>query len=204
VLEWLSYCDYNVKNGIYEADFNVRENVEFKLKVHLQKRFEKKIKKILSGSGLYEYELVDMDEIMKYGKKFFDVRFTGEAILVVGCFFKDILTHVQGVISIGPFACMPTRVIEAVLSAESTMNNKRAFDANYSVSSTTDLAIDALPFLSVESDGNPFPQIIEARIEAFCLQVERLHKKLNTQTIHPRRDHDQVHLRHRRGRLVAG
>jgi len=66
-----------------------------------------------------------MDRIIEYGKNFFDVRFTGEAILVVGCFFKDILNHVQGAISIGPFACMPTRVIEAVLSAESTMENKR-------------------------------------------------------------------------------
>jgi uncharacterized protein (UPF0335 family) len=33
----------------------------------------------------------------------------------------------------------------------------------------------ALPFLSIESDGNIFPQIIEARLETFCLQVERLH-----------------------------
>jgi len=36
VLEWLTYCDYNVKKGIYEADFNVRENVEFRLKLALQ------------------------------------------------------------------------------------------------------------------------------------------------------------------------
>jgi len=45
----------------------------------------KEDKEILSGSGLYEFELVDMDRIIEYGKNFFDVRFTGEAILVVGC-----------------------------------------------------------------------------------------------------------------------
>jgi predicted nucleotide-binding protein (sugar kinase/HSP70/actin superfamily) len=205
VLEWLTYCDYNVKNGIYEADFNVRENVEFKLKLHLQKRFEKKIKKILSGSGLYEYELIDMNRIMHYGKKFFDVRFTGEAILVVGCFFKDILTHVQGVISIGPFACMPTRVIEAVLSAESTIENKRAFDLDAGLNGRIAASIETLPFLSVESDGNPFPQIIEARIEAFCLQVERLHKKLNSDnTKTGSKRNAKIHIRDRRGSLVAG
>ena len=33
----------------------------------------------------------------------------------------------------------------------------------------------ALPFLSIETDGSVFPQIIEARLETFCLQVERLH-----------------------------
>jgi predicted CoA-substrate-specific enzyme activase len=206
VLEWLTYCDYNVKKGIYEADFNVRENVEFRLKLALQRRYEKKIKKILSGSGLYEFELVDMDRIIEYGKNFFDVRFTGEAILVVGCFFKDILNHVQGAISIGPFACMPTRVIEAVLSAESTMENKRLFDPS-ARSLEKDLRgpIDNLPFLSIESDGNPFPQIIEARIEAFCLQVERLHKKLKSGVNHSgSAHHAKIHIRDRRGSLVAG
>ncbi|MFP4681299.1 MAG: hypothetical protein ACLFQB_12560, partial [Chitinispirillaceae bacterium] len=38
--------------------------------------------------------------------------------------------------------------------------------------------IKTLPFLTIESDGNPFPAILESRIEAFCLQVERLHQKL--------------------------
>ncbi|EKD39152.1 MAG: hypothetical protein ACD_75C00494G0004, partial [uncultured bacterium] len=27
-------------------------------------------------------------------------------------------------------------------------------------------------------DGAPFPQIIEARLEAFCLQAERLHREM--------------------------
>jgi hypothetical protein len=180
VLEWLTYCDYNVENNIYEASFGIKGKMQFAAKRLLQNRYERKIKRILAGSGLYEYELVEMDAIMDYGKNFFDVRFTGEAILVVGCFFKDILRHVQGVISIGPFACMATRVIEAVLSAESTMENKAAFDGPQSSAKHGLGATETLPFLSVESDGNPFPQIIEARIEAFCLQVERLHKKLSS------------------------
>jgi hypothetical protein len=37
--------------------------------------------------------------------------------------------------------------------------------------------IAKLPFLSIETDGNPFPQILEARIETFSLQVERLKKQ---------------------------
>ena len=36
----------------------------------------------------------------------------------------------------------------------------------------------ALPFLSVETDGNTFPQVIEARLEVFCMQVERVHRRL--------------------------
>jgi len=35
-----------------------------------------------------------------------------------------------------------------------------------------------LPFLAVESDGSPFPQLITAKLEAFCLQAERLHNRM--------------------------
>ncbi|MCX5873403.1 MAG: hypothetical protein NTY51_09260, partial [Deltaproteobacteria bacterium] len=35
-----------------------------------------------------------------------------------------------------------------------------------------------LPFLAIETDGNAFPQIIEARLEAFSLQAKRLHEKM--------------------------
>ena len=100
---------------------------------------------------------------------------------------------------------MPTRVIEAVLSAESTMENKRLFDTAHGSLGKTGGAIDNLPFLSIESDGNPFPQIIEARIEAFCLQVERLHKKLKSGvTSAGSAHHAKIHIRDRRGSLVAG
>jgi len=32
----------------------------------------------------------------------------------------------------------------------------------------------SLPYLSIESDGNPYPQIIEARLEVFALQAKRI------------------------------
>ncbi|MNC96288.1 hypothetical protein D3C83_136260 [compost metagenome] len=37
---------------------------------------------------------------------------------------------------------------------------------------------DELPFLSIESDGSPFPQIINAKLEAFCLRAGRLHEAM--------------------------
>ena len=30
-----------------------------------------------------------------------------------------------------------------------------------------------LPFLTIESDGNVYPQVIEARLETFTLQAQR-------------------------------
>ncbi len=181
--EWLKYVDTIIKIGIYEPNFDLKGKIQFNTKLLLQQRFEKKIKGILSTSGLYEYELIDIEKILEYGESFFDRKFRGESILVAGSFFKDILHSFHGVISIGPFTCMPTRVIESVLSAESTMDTKLLVDKRvngWAMSNSNN--IDTLPFLSIESDGNPFPQIVEARIETFCLQVERLHQRITSST----------------------
>jgi len=179
LFEWLEYCDWNVENGIFEADFGLMGKVEFRIRRMLQHRIEKKIKSILAKSGLYTYELTEMDKIIKYGREFFDPRLTGEAILVAGTFFKDILHSTHGTIQIGPFACMPTRVVEAVLTAEATIDNKKMLDKRVIGDDHAGDNITTLPFLSIESDGNPFPAILESRIEAFCLQVERLHERMS-------------------------
>ena len=179
VFEWLDYCDYNVKTGVFEPQFSLPQKGLFMAKSVIVHHMEKQVKAIFSQSGLYDYDLVGMKEIISLGSRFFDPRFTGEAIIVVGAFFKEIIRKIHGMISIGPFACMATRVTEAVLSAEAcmgTLENLEKESARLKPRATVDCK--DLPFLSIESDGNPFPQIIEARIDAFCLQVERLHEKI--------------------------
>jgi hypothetical protein len=42
---------------------------------------------------------------------------------------------------------------------------------------------DHLPFLAVESDGSPFPQIITAKLETFCLQARRVHEAMVSGTL---------------------
>ncbi len=174
ISEWLDYCDYNVKTGIYESQFGIGGQVEFHTKVFLQKWYENKIGKLMEKSGLYIHEPINIPSLIKYGKYFFDERFTGEAILVAGSFYKHVLHSIQGAISIGPFACMPTRVTEATVTSQL---------ATSCISTITDreippVDIATLPFLSIETDGGPFSQIIETRIEAFCLQVERVHQQM--------------------------
>ena len=39
--------------------------------------------------------------------------------------------------------------------------------------------VSDLPFLAIESDGNPFPQVIEARLETFIIQSFRLHDAMS-------------------------
>jgi hypothetical protein len=38
--------------------------------------------------------------------------------------------------------------------------------------------VDELPFLAIESDGSPFPQVIAAKLEAFCLRAKRVHENM--------------------------
>ena len=119
-----------------------------------------------------------MPAILKYSKEFFDIKYAGEQVLIIGNFFKDILHSIHGAISIAPFACMPMKVVEAILSKEATMETKEKIEKNKNIKNKKYQNIINLPFLPIESDGNPFPQIVEARIEAFCLQVERIHGKM--------------------------
>lgn len=178
--EWLKYVDNIIKRGIYDPHFKAKDRAQFGMKLLLQGKLEKKIKGILSKSGLYEYDFADIDKILEIGENFFDVRFRGESILIAGTFFNEMLEKLDGMISIGPFACMPSRVIEAVLSAESTLDTKQTVDdkSRELCDFLRRKGVSKLPFLSIETDGKPFPQLLEARIEAFCLQVERLHGKI--------------------------
>ncbi len=174
ILEWLYYVDYLVKN-MFEKKKSLKEKIEFEIRQIITKKIEKKIKSVLASSGLYEYEKIDIEKIIKAGSNFVHKEFTGESILVIGAFFSNILDHIDGMISVGPFACLPTRVVESVLTPESKVKNNKRLE---SLENYNDLKeFTSLPFLTIECDGNPFPQIIEARIEAFCLQVEKVHEK---------------------------
>jgi predicted nucleotide-binding protein (sugar kinase/HSP70/actin superfamily) len=177
--EWIKYVDHIVKLGIYQPQFTVRGRIQFEVKLQAQNAYEKRIKGIMARSGLYEYEISDIESLLEYGKHFFDLEFRGESVLVAGGFFKHMLHSIHGLISVGPFGCMPTRVIEAVLGPEATLETKLALGKRHGPKNWNLNGVTALPFLSVESDGNALPQVLEARIEAFCLQVTRLHGLLH-------------------------
>jgi len=83
-----------------------------------------------------------------------------------------------GVIAIGPFGCMPNRLSEAILNE--TMNRKEKLKTDPKNKRLRSILAETedLPFLAIESDGSPFPQVITAKLEAFCLRAERLHKKM--------------------------
>jgi predicted nucleotide-binding protein (sugar kinase/HSP70/actin superfamily) len=172
ITEWLAYVDYYAQHLI-DSDMSVGERLQLFIKKMVQARLEKRIKSILAKSGLCSPSCVDVKALMRTGARFIREELSGEPILVIGSFFRDMITHIHGMISIGPFACLPSRVIEAILNIESNVwnNDKLKGLEEYETISR----FRTLPFLPVECDGNPFPPIIESRIEAFALQVERIH-----------------------------
>ena len=121
-----------------------------------------------------------MEPVVEAGEKYVSPHTTVETILTVGSAFHDILHPSCGIISIGPFGCMPSRVAEAILNEKFTTTEKKAMLKNGA--STPWFPILAkerkFPFIAIETDGNPFPQLIEARMEAFCLQAERLNEMM--------------------------
>lgn len=175
IAEYIYYSNYLLKNKIVNGH-SLKEHAGIVLKDNYQKKIERKIKKILSKSGLCKFEMVEVEKTIDYGKGLVSEKLVGETILTTGLALREILDDACGVISIGPFNCMPSRVSDALLNKEMTLEGKYKYGRikrnGYPEELTT------LPFLYVESDGNPYPQITQSKIEIFMLQAEKVHKML--------------------------
>jgi len=179
VAEWVHYADHLVDKGISEAQHPpLGRRLAQKLKTYYMRRTEARIKHILAQSGLVQAHPVDINRILAHAAPYVGIHHTGEAILTVGSALAEVVTPACGVIAIGPFGCMPNRMSEAILSEVMTASAKIAADGNAAGLGRILADIDALPFLAIESDGSPFPQVINARLEAFCLQAQRLHARI--------------------------
>ena len=177
ISEFLYYVDYIFRKKLSKERLGLRDRLHLPIRLIVQRRIETHYKNLLARSGLYRSELVEIDRTMHAGSLLMNPRFLGEAVLTVGSAVREILHTVSGVISIGPFGCMPSRVAEAILSE--TMHADRLPETNHTGQIIARLgSIGSFPFLAIETDGAAFPQVVEARLEAFCLQVQRLHDRM--------------------------
>lgn len=177
-LEWIYYTDWCFKNKLSGTNCGWSERLSLFLKSNAMKRYEKTIKKTLAGSGLIRYNLEDIDHLIAHTRHLINPELIGEAILTVGASINEVMDHYCGVIAIGPFGCMPNRVSEAILTREMNRDGKLAAGTGSRKTLNLLNKIQEIPFLAIESDGRPFPQIITAKLEAFLLQAGRLHKKM--------------------------
>ncbi|MDZ7640513.1 MAG: acyl-CoA dehydratase activase [Desulfurivibrio sp.] len=177
--EWIKYTDWLVRHAI-----EGRPDLPWWSRYWVKRYFDARIRKLLAPCDLFHYEgRMPVEPVVAAGSRFISPYLSGEAILTVGAALHEILHPACGIISIGPFGCMPTRLAESILNEKFTTGEKRrllAAEGEHHVSPL--LAKDRkLPFLALETDGNAFPQIIEARLEAFVLQARRVHEQLLAQ-----------------------
>ncbi|MCU7496041.1 MAG: activase [Ignavibacteria bacterium] len=172
--EYVYYSNYlaskeSIGNGVLSSG-----KLKFTVRDYVQKYIERKARKILSKSGFMEFDMPDIQDVLKRAEHLVSRELLGEAILTIGSAMREIMDHVSGVISLGPFGCMPSRVAESILNVEMNTAGKFAAEKKKYFSEEN----GDLPFLAIETDGNIFPQIIQSKIEIFMLQAERLHEKL--------------------------
>ncbi|TCK98578.1 putative CoA-substrate-specific enzyme activase [Natranaerovirga hydrolytica] len=175
--EWIYYCDYMVKNKLGSKG-TFKDQFRASLQGYFKVNFEKAIKKIFDTTNFYEYHLLDVEKIIDHAKDLISPKLTGEAILTTGAAITEIIDEVDGIISIGPFGCMPSRIAEALINDNLDQvkkeKNKDNLLVNYIQSQ-----FPKLPFLPIEVDGNVLPQVTEAKLESFSLQVKRVQDKIN-------------------------
>jgi predicted nucleotide-binding protein (sugar kinase/HSP70/actin superfamily) len=178
--EWIKYVDWLIKHRI-EGD---KPDIPFWIRYYVKRHYDRKIRRLFTPSGLFFDETLRVEDLIAAGEKFISPMLTGEAILTVGAAFHEILHPACGIVSIGPFGCMPTRVAESILTEQFTHGEKLDLLLKRNGAGPSGLEPllhkkeRKLPFLAIETDGNALPQIIEARLEAFMLQAQRLHEEM--------------------------
>ncbi|MGV8171234.1 MAG: acyl-CoA dehydratase activase [Candidatus Woesearchaeota archaeon] len=171
--EFIYYSNYVTRKSLRGRDSRLSSYVVMPLVKFVSELFERRIKKTLSKSGLAHNEMVEVEKTIDYSNHLISEHLLGESLLTVGSALREVLDKSCGVISLGPFACMPSRIAESILNNEMNIRGKQlASKKDY------DIDVDNLPFLAIEVDGNMFPQILQSRIEIFMLQANRLHEKL--------------------------
>jgi len=179
ITEYVYYSNYLLKKEILNG-LSMKDKTLLHIKDKYQRILEKKIKKIFAKTGLIKFEMIDIDKTMEIGERFISSSLIGEGILTTGLAMREILDDACGVISIGPFNCIPSRLSEAILKKEMTMEGKyRSLGIG---KNGYPEEIKNLPFLYVETDGNAFPQIIQSKIEIFMMQAEKVYNILNKKT----------------------
>ena len=186
ISEWIAYIDYLISIDLLESDKSIIKRFERMLRNFFMKDAEKKIKKALELSGYYKFERMNIEAILKHSKHIVPLEYKGEPGLTLGIALNDIFDKYYGVINFGPFGCMPTRFAEAVTVPEMTVDckikAKQIYNSKYKINTIDGKELPKnypLPFLTIESDGTPYSQLIESRLEAFLLQCKEVDKKIN-------------------------
>ncbi len=175
--EFVLYLEWLIKRGLLEPAHSFMDKIEMLIRTFYMGHVEKKVKRICAKSGYYGFERTEIDPLIRHSEHILPREHKGETALTLGTAMHQAVDKLAGIINIGPFGCMPVRFTEALMIPEMKIGKmketRRRFDHEYDL---PDYFKDSLniPFLSIEADGNVYPQIIESRLETFALQAERM------------------------------
>lgn len=176
LIEWLYYIDYLLQRELSTTRQSLKTKMNSFIRGFVKTSDEKTIKSIMAESGFYELHMINVEKTINKVKHIISPRFTaGDTVMALGTALTEIIDEVSGIILIGPFGCMPNRICETIM-VDTMAYEKPGITENKELITRVMSQYPALPFLAIETDGNVFPQVIEARLEAFCLQVERIHQ----------------------------
>lgn len=182
LIEWIYYIDYTQFRNFANEKISPFKRMYFYFKRKASSAIERKVKKIFDQSHLYEYDPIDIKKIIETSRPLVDRRLIGDVGVTIGVGLRDSLAESCGVISLGPFACIQTRMAEAILNNNMTVGGKLKVNRESVFGENID-KLDTnmpLPYLAIESDGNPYPQIVQARLEVFALQAKRVGDLMNS------------------------
>jgi predicted CoA-substrate-specific enzyme activase len=174
--EWLFYIDYLLKMKLLEPDTSLKKKYERLIRAAYMRYAEFRIKKILQKSGYYKYSRTNIESLLKHSSHIIPLDCKGEPGLTLGVALHESIEKYCGIVNLGPFGCMPTRFSEAVTVPEMTIKNKihakKLNNPSYQLSPLFNEKMN-IPFLTIETDGNVYPQAAEAKIETFLMQAEK-------------------------------
>jgi predicted CoA-substrate-specific enzyme activase len=178
ITEWIHYIDYCVAKGLI-GEASCGKRFVRQAKNMIMRRDERRIGHLLARTGFADGHRIGVDYLVSRGSSLLNSRLTGEAILTISATLTEIGDFAHGVISIGPFSCMPSRIAEAIL-AHRLVEEKENFSLKRSKFWAAHKGRVPLPFLAIETDGHPFPQLVEIQLENFVLAANRLKDSLRS------------------------
>lgn len=171
---WLKYVDYIYQHAYVLQKQSMKARFLHFVKRKVQVLYERLITDALSMSGLCADTSGNIEEIIKWAQPYLSDRLWGEAILTIGSARFESLGRYAGVVVVGPFGCMPTRLASGILTYTMSVEDKVASDP-HCIPEALRKSCSHCPFITLETDGVALSPITCSSLDAFCVVAKRVH-----------------------------
>jgi len=123
--------------------------------IKLSERYERNLRRKFEDTSLLISKQNNVGNIIEYASQHIHRTIYGESVLTVGKGVETINEDYDGLLVLGPFACLPFRISEAILKPICWKND--------------------FPFLSYETDGRSLPPSFLRLVDVNIQQILRKH-----------------------------